>query len=251
MRNSIWSISTGQLLRTGLFLAVLAFTGKLQGSEITFTITGTVLGGVDQTGVFGFSPETPLNGQPFLLVYRFNDQRGSEGTLNFNGVPYESSITGTDSQSPGTAVLSIHGISFTFGELPAKYAGTTVSSTAKRAIRLTGASGSNYVEEDVKDSYFRPGGGAEVNYVDTRVSVETSRPAFTTEYDWRSSLTYILSAEDSAGSAGSFLVRDETHLPASSGAYGQLKMHTITINGLNQTSSAPEPGTFALLGMCL
>jgi hypothetical protein len=249
MRNGSFDTSGGQLLRACVFLVVFGLSGQLKASQVTFTITGTVLGGIDQTGVFGFSPETSLDGQSFLLVYTFHDQIGQESMLSFNGIPYESSVTGTGSQSPGTATLTINGVSFMFGRLPAKYTGTTVSSTATRNVRLTGASASNSAEEDVEDFYLRVGHGIEDNYVNTRVAVQTSGAPMTTDYDWRSSFTYTLTPLEKGSSSAAFQVRDETDLPAFTGAYGQLNMHTITVSGFNETSAVPEPGTLALWGM--
>jgi hypothetical protein len=55
---------------------------------VTVTITGTVEGGFDQTGVFGFAPNSNLAGQDYTLVFTIDGSKGQQGVyLNSYGAP--------------------------------------------------------------------------------------------------------------------------------------------------------------------
>src|ERR1700685_3383191 len=95
---------------------------------ITATITGTVLSGTDGIGVF-LAPGSDLTGQNFTLTFTFDDTLGVESVTNcgngqvvsIGGVPCASSITGNPdfgTSSPGTAVLTISGQSYSFETQP-------------------------------------------------------------------------------------------------------------------------------------
>jgi hypothetical protein len=93
-----------------------AFLGAVQtaaAATVTITITGTLTGsgvGIDSFPVFGFPAGASLAGQPFVLVYTFDDTKG-EVTLD---PPVQSEISGTGASTPGTAVLWINGQSYCF-----------------------------------------------------------------------------------------------------------------------------------------
>ena len=59
-----------------LAMAALGGTQWADASIVTTTITGTVNGGVDNTGIFG--PPSELNGQNFKLVFTFDDTKGKQ-----------------------------------------------------------------------------------------------------------------------------------------------------------------------------
>lgn len=99
-------------------LAILPFT--LHASQIDITVTGVVLSVADTSGVFG-TPNTDLTGDPYQLVFNFDDTLGTQAVANCNGTPYFISIASTSSSNPGTATLSIGAHSFTFGVLNANY----------------------------------------------------------------------------------------------------------------------------------
>jgi uncharacterized protein (TIGR03437 family) len=242
-----WSSHSSRLRVMAVLMASVA-PSMLYGSAVTFTIKGTLYSGTDFSGVFGFAPQSSLVGQSFTLVYSFDDSKGQESVISTGSTPYESSVTGTNADSPGTATLTIGSGSFTFGVLPGRYPSTTVSSTALRDI-VAGQSGSNRVEETVSEFYTGvPNAGAE-SFVDALVAVQTGAPPMTTDYLWSSGFTYTLTAADKLASRSSgFLVRDETHLPAFDFAFGGFDEDTITVSGPNPRDSVPEPATGTMLG---
>ncbi|MBV8896494.1 MAG: hypothetical protein JO051_08275 [Acidobacteriaceae bacterium] len=228
-------------LSSGVAAAVLP--KPLSATQITFTVAGTVENGIDETAVFGLAPGTSLVGLPFKLVYTFDDQKGAQNILTFNGIPYSSSVTGSGSNSPGVATIYIGGGSFTFGGSPAEYPDTVVSSTATRITRDGNATSTNSADEDVEDFLGAPGVFVH-NEVNASVYVQTGGPAMTDDYDWRGSLVYTLTAFDKISSQGSFQVSTPTQ-----DAWGVLNMNTLTISGISNTSSAPEPAAYGLLGV--
>jgi hypothetical protein len=101
-------------LTAWLIAGVLAPTAP--GALVTVTISGTVQTGTDTSGVFVQKPAV-LSNQPFTLVYIFDDTKGKQsiGTCS-DGTEFTSSIDWQNApSSPGTAVLSINGKSFSFG----------------------------------------------------------------------------------------------------------------------------------------
>ncbi len=98
-------------------LAAWLVVGSLaQASIVTVTITGTVQSGDDYNGnVFSNSgQDTDLTGQPFTLVYTFNDAAGVDLAGVCNGSVAWSNVAEIDT-NPGTAKLTINGGTFSFG----------------------------------------------------------------------------------------------------------------------------------------
>ena len=168
---------------------------------VTVTITGTVDRGTDVTGVF-LSPNTSFTGQSFTLVFTFDDSKGTETVQNCAGVPCGSGDSGTtytdapgallSSLSPGTAVLTINGISFAFGTSSAL---TSSYSTVGRFLPFEGNPGS--VSFDINDYY--PNGGAGVF---ATIFPASGTPPLSTNYDWRSPFTDSQLATDAAPNNG-------------------------------------------------
>jgi hypothetical protein len=106
------------LLRLTSLMAILPLS--VLASQVDITITGLVLSGADNSGVFG-APNTNLTGDPYSLVFTFDDTKGIQTMATCNGTPYFISIASTSSSNPGTATLRIGAGSFTFGVLNAAY----------------------------------------------------------------------------------------------------------------------------------
>jgi hypothetical protein len=97
---------------------LVAVCSPARAADVTFTITGMVSSGSDTTGVFGFPPNASLAGKSFTLVFTFDDTKGTQTVFDTDqGLPYASTITTNQAtgSSPGTAVLTIGGGSFSFG----------------------------------------------------------------------------------------------------------------------------------------
>jgi hypothetical protein len=57
-----------------------------------------------------------IKGQPFILVYTFDDSKGKASTVNPNCANTGSGWSGAGVNAPGKAVLTINGVTYTFGE---------------------------------------------------------------------------------------------------------------------------------------
>jgi hypothetical protein len=156
---------------------------------VTFTIRGTVSTGTDGTGVFGFAPGTSLAGLPFVLVYTFDDTKGTE-QVSSGKVPYGSSVTGIGPTSPGTAVLQIGNGSFSFGTPT-----VNVSSTAYRYVIPAGGDIGDFptVWESVTD---------DGTIVTMNVEQAATSPPMTSNYDWRAPFSYTLMPNDLRSAGG-------------------------------------------------
>jgi hypothetical protein len=113
----------------------LAFRGESAGASIvTITVTGTVFTGTDFTGVFGLGANAGLSGQPFNLVYTFDDTKGQQTVSQNPGAssPCGSTIQNVGLSNPGTAVLQIGKGSWTFGQL----SGDVATSASERVVGI-------------------------------------------------------------------------------------------------------------------
>ncbi len=111
------SICAGRRLGMMLILAVAA-----QAAEVTITITGTLESGYDRFSFFhGVKDKNGWNmrGEPFTLVFTFDDAKGTASPTISRCASWMSGRDGMGDQSPGKAVLTINGVSYTFGEGPA------------------------------------------------------------------------------------------------------------------------------------
>lgn len=111
-------------LRSGrLFTAwviLLAALRPMSAADIVVTLTGVIAGGYDQFPLFDVGAKLrgnagwDLKGQPFTLVYTFDDTKGKP-TPPVNCPGAASGIKGDFDSSPGIVALTIGQKSFTFG----------------------------------------------------------------------------------------------------------------------------------------
>jgi len=216
---------------------VTAFGNSAQASIVTATLTGTVLGtdsGTNGQGVFGPASPTnsPLSGS-FTLVFTFDDTLGQQSSGPSGVPPYYSSIQGTGAASPGTAVLTIGGVSVSF---PGP--GSSVASNSSSAYRSV--SSAQTVTFAVQ--------GSSTTIVD---SVQASLmpdqgTVFTTDYNWESSFSYTYSGSGGGNSGFNYTLYRPDGSEAM--ATGILTVQSITVVGppvlsppvaVNETATTP------------
>jgi hypothetical protein len=101
-------------------LLLLAALRPAKGAEIVITLTGVIAGGYDQFPLFGVGTKLrgnagwDLKGQPFTLVYTFDDTKGKP-TPPENCAGAASGIKGDFDSSPGVVTLTIGEKSVTVG----------------------------------------------------------------------------------------------------------------------------------------
>jgi hypothetical protein len=120
MRTRSVPISVGR--RPGMLLNVILMLLPLppaKGADVVITVSGTV-NGYDRFPIFGVGKKLPenmgwdLNGQPFTLVFTFDDTKGHANKSHCpNG---GTGRQGEGKQSPGTAILTIGKVSYKFGD---------------------------------------------------------------------------------------------------------------------------------------
>jgi hypothetical protein len=95
------------------FMAALPMIA--QAATVTVTLTGHVLTATDGYGNLFVNTgiSTPLDKQPFLLVFTFDTTLATPFISSCGGIPYYSQSSGTDTSS--TAILTIGGKPFTVG----------------------------------------------------------------------------------------------------------------------------------------
>jgi hypothetical protein len=115
-----------------------------------------------------------LEGQPFTLVFSFDDETGKK--TQDDGCPDSAStITGTHSAFPATAVLTIGTKSFTFGNYPDSLW------TAQRQVK-SGCS-PNLIGFVVSEGHYPQG-----NAVDIRIVPADGKPPVSESQDWHTPL---------------------------------------------------------------
>ncbi len=163
------------------FILLLAFLPRVKAAEIVATLTGTVAAGWDGFPLFNVGPPVPhvawrrdLKDQPFTLVYRFDDSKGVDQSKGCSGS--SSGIIGKGKASPGTAVLTIGAVSFTFGERFAN-----AQAQAYRAI-ASGCSDSQII------FIVSEGNNPTNNAVDVRLKPASGSRSLSQNPDWRAPL---------------------------------------------------------------
>lgn len=109
--------SSGKLLIAAMLLLALR---PVKAADIVVTLTGVIAGGYDQFPLLNVGTKLrgnagwDLKGQPFTLVYTFDDTKGKP-TPPVNCPGGASGIKGDFNSSPGIVTLTIGEKSFTFG----------------------------------------------------------------------------------------------------------------------------------------
>ena len=106
----------GMVLTIAVLL--LAMVRPARAKEVVITITGVLDGGYDQFHMFNVGTKLrgnggwDIKGQPFTLVFIFDDSKGKpiSGRCPNSGTGVE----GGGPSSPGKAVLTVAGVSYTF-----------------------------------------------------------------------------------------------------------------------------------------
>ena len=157
-----------------IILFLLALHRQTNGTKTIVTVTGVINGGSgDMLHIFG--RERNFMGKPFTVVFTFDNTKGTPTPLS----GCEGSATGVEgigANSPGTAVLTIAGKSFTFGTQKYSHSGTW------REI-ASGCSESHLVFE-ADDDTARHNVMIEVN-----VHPPELRGSFSQNPDWRAPLS--------------------------------------------------------------
>ena len=97
------------MISTFLFLAI----PSMKAADIVITITGQIRGGAGDNIHF-FGPSVNMNGRMATIVYTFDDTKGRQ--LPLKGCPGTASgVAGSGDNSPGKAVVTVDGKSFTYG----------------------------------------------------------------------------------------------------------------------------------------
>ncbi len=105
-----------------IVVLVLAMVLPAMAKDVSITITGVLDGGYDQFHMFNAGTKLrgnggwDIKGQPFILVYTFDDSKGKLSTTNPNCANTGSGWSGAGVNSPGKAVLTINGVTYRFGE---------------------------------------------------------------------------------------------------------------------------------------
>ena len=196
-----------------------------EAAQVVVTITGTLNGGMDQTGVFG-AAHTDLTGKAFKLVYTFDDTKGQETVSNCNGVPCVSVVTGAGASSPGTAVLTIGGGSFSFGTFNG---GADANSEVSQSAPPNYSSVYYLVNEH--STYFSAA-------VEISISPASGTPPLTTNYDWRGSFSDSQLNPNSGGQCG---ISQAIQVGPIELASGGLVPTSISVVGLAPTNPPAQP----------
>jgi hypothetical protein len=177
---------------TALFLLLMTLR-PAKGAEILITVTGVIYKGYDQFHMFGVgkvqggTDSLDLKGEPFTLVFTFDDAKGKPELPNLckdSGT----GITGRFATSPGKAVLTIGTGSFTFGTLKESI------SSAWRSI--LGPCSTSSITAEVHDGEGFDNGKSIIN-----VSLFPAKPmtSLTQKPDWRSPLSVTENLNNSGG----------------------------------------------------
>jgi hypothetical protein len=112
--------TTGVRIRAGrrpgmaiTLLMLAAVLRPVKAAEIVITVTGDIVGGSgDMLHLFGAKDD--IIGQPITIVFTFDDTKGKRTPIA-RCPGSATGIEGTGENSPGKAVVTIRGKSFTFG----------------------------------------------------------------------------------------------------------------------------------------
>jgi hypothetical protein len=193
-----------------------------QPAEVTITVKG-MAGGSDDLHIFGAARTIP-EGTPFTLVYTFDDSKG-QAYAPGNCPDWGSGITGGQKESPGTAVLTIGGRSFTFGK------GPNVKSSVWR--KVTTRCSRSEIAMEMSEGQFPNFTG-----VNTRAHAPAGTNSLTQTKDWRTAV--LLDSVDANDPNNVFGIA----LPNRTGTAtrGVLRVKSIEVSGPRPVTSASSAG---------
>jgi hypothetical protein len=189
-----------------IILLLLAIR-QMKGAEVVVTVTGIVRGGSgDMLHIFGTKRD--MTGEPFTVVFTFDDTKGKPIKIT-QCLGTASGVEGDGEDSPGTAVLTIAGKSYTFGTTKHRHSGTWREIT-------TGCAHSHIVfqVDDNTDKY-------NVN-IELNIRPAAGARSFTQDTDWRHPLSFSL---DNYDNMSGFAIG----LNAAYGDGGMFDAKTVTI----------------------
>jgi hypothetical protein len=172
-----------------VFILAAALPAAAQAATITVTITGTT--GEIKVGegpIFGHSSYQKIPpGDPFVLTYTFDDERGKQAISEISGDTItQSEIENTAVSSPGTnAVLQIGSAVWEFGaSTRSQVTLRTSTSNKSEQFMFTTQAGSNRVSSQIvaaKGGYWPKNGDWRSSFIST--SLEGSSASFSADND--------------------------------------------------------------------
>ena len=215
------------ILTAGAAIAVIGASlhgAAARAATITMTVSGTVLSGEAQTGVFG-PANTNLTGESFSLVYLFDPTSGDQTTT----VTQDHLFGGSAYSLPtiGSGTLDLNGNIDNVGIVGAYISDTLLSNDGTTSYISANA-------EYQSASY--------PITVDDFVNFFVSSPSATFPTSFASNFSYSPVAGDSSGGAFQVYVVDARGGTAN--AYGQLEPTSISEV---YTVPIPEPATWAMM----
>jgi hypothetical protein len=215
-------------LRLGMALTAILLLAipRIQAAEIIITVDGVVNGGRDMFAVFGMPKNIIPKDTPYTLVFTFDDAKGAatnHGPCASNGT----GIVGAGPNSPGTAVLTINGKSFTFGRQP-----DARSRTWRAVASVCSNSEIGISVQEGKDP------------LQTAVNIKATAnrgKALTRDKDWRGTLT--ITDFDARNGDNAFVIRHPGNYGAETMSY--LSVSKVTVargNAGAKAAPAIRPG---------
>jgi hypothetical protein len=133
---------------------VASLTPAAQAAQVIVTITGTVSSG--SNGYFNgdgtiFRPNYLIAGEPFTLTYTFDDTKGQD-IVDYSypgGPPDKDDLTGSGASSPGSAVLQIGDVPYTF---PTSTGSSSEATRWPGSVPDGGADFGVWIQDGINDS---------------------------------------------------------------------------------------------------
>lgn len=179
--RSVFSARRKPGMALTIAVLLLAMVRPARAKEVVITITGVLGGGYDQLHMFGVGTKLrgnggwDIKGQPFTLVFIFDDSKGKpvDSKCGKSG----SGLEGGGKDSPGKAVLTIAGVSYTFGDKKGfSHIWRDTASSCSDSIFMAN------VEESVRILQFAP-------QVDVRIVPGKGSRTLSQNPDWRAPLS--------------------------------------------------------------
>ncbi|HVW10806.1 MAG TPA: hypothetical protein VHC90_19605, partial [Bryobacteraceae bacterium] len=203
-----------------LAISTIFASQPLKAATISIVYSGTVISGYDTSGVFGSSGAN-LAGDAYTAVFTFDDSKGTEqgdGSTFSQILGGAAFGPGISQLSPGSAALTINGVSLDF---------TGNTNYLGQESQYTLASGDAQIASTVEDE--APGLSAQLHE-----DIYSTSDPFVSSYDWHAPPSIIVNANDTA--AGTFY-----YYVGAASVNGQLAIDSVSI------ATAPDPGTCSLM----